>query len=714
MAVNRTHDFRKWQYSWEALSQIKILRLYLIHPSLSPIADCLQLTASMCPPDYAHLDGLSLLIQWEEEPKDNINNVDGYSYSHSLRVRVPPVVLDHSIPVQYKAMIDHIEVKLVLMLAMDHPLLGSLSSLLGSIDGISEETQSSFSLNNDTEALVREGEVHFYCKNCSARLTKEPLRFFKELPSVDWRDVADNWFGTCCCSFGGVSQMLVSNFEKFSCISKGTCFVGNTSITVRMDEIIRDAIIERGMRIAPNNDGPQKQSGKKFESEMNSSFHDVPLNCNLTSENLAKNQKHICDWKSISCHNIVEKVGTLLDTGGNAVSIPEKKEKNRNDYISVLDLLHEQAKTENTNFSYNQESEIMVHDTKNEVGILASDMSSLSCKDTNESISIVDPSLQSINAHYPRFPTFVDPVLNCKDNSCAANSRSMPTSQNISGAPEGKIFLNGCGGNDSENALSEQNKITSGSQYERTNTFSFYHGNGFMMGPYGVSNTVEWFSVHCSSCKSLIGSHPDLKGKPVSANEIIQLFKCHISTNEAVGGFHDVFRRHTLQRIFVNQLEANAEDESSYRTVIRDLKTKIPMLQMVLVNTKIWFCSANCCEMDMQSEDSASIQDLLEYDSKDTCLTDAKASKITSDSSDKGYDCTNLVAVVKVLFRDCSSHTPDESRAINEWALLRQAEDIFMLEEEIKAITEALMEARLKLPASCSSLEGFYLSFLEK
>lgn len=35
-----------------------------------------------------------------------------------------------------------------------------------------------------------------------------------DLPSVNWTDVADNWFGTCCCSFGGISEKLVTRYVK--------------------------------------------------------------------------------------------------------------------------------------------------------------------------------------------------------------------------------------------------------------------------------------------------------------------------------------------------------------------------------------------------------------------------------------------------------------------------------------------------------------------
>jgi hypothetical protein len=54
------------------------------------------------------------------------------------------------------------------------------------------------------------------------------------------------------------------------------------------------------------------------------------------------------------------------------------------------------------------------------------------------------------------------------------------------------------------------------------------------------------------------------------------------------------------------------------------------------------------------------------------------------------------------------------TRAINDWALQKHAEEIYILEEEIKRLVEALIAMKLRLPASCSLLEGFYLSFLEK
>jgi hypothetical protein len=57
-------------------------------------------------------------------------------------------------------------------------------------------------------------------------------------------------------------------------------------------------------------------------------------------------------------------------------------------------------------------------------------------------------------------------------------------------------------------------------------------------------------------------------------------------------------RGHTLERVFVNLLLEVAEDEISFRTVVRDLKTKRPMLQLVLLSSKAWLSSGWCYEND--------------------------------------------------------------------------------------------------------------------
>lgn len=64
-----------------------------------------------------------------------------------------------------------------------------------------------------------------------------------------------------------------------------------------------------------------------------------------------------------------------------------------------------------------------------------------------------------------------------------------------------------------------------------------------------------------------------------------------------------------MERVFVNLLLKVAEDEISFRTVVRDLKTKRPMLQLVLLSSKAWLSSGCCYENDIDgSHGTADLQ----------------------------------------------------------------------------------------------------------
>lgn len=51
---------------------------------------------------------------------------------------------------------------------------------------------------------------------------------------------------------------------------------------------------------------------------------------------------------------------------------------------------------------------------------------------------------------------------------------------------------------------------------------------------------------------------------------------------------------YTLERMFSSQLLECAKDELSFRTVVRDLQTKRPMLKIVLLNPNSWCCFGYC------------------------------------------------------------------------------------------------------------------------
>lgn len=58
------------------------------------------------------------------------------------------------------------------------------------------------------------------------------------MPSVNWRDVADNWFGNCCCSFGGVSEKLVAEYAKSYTCASGVCLLNATSVLLCKNDIL--------------------------------------------------------------------------------------------------------------------------------------------------------------------------------------------------------------------------------------------------------------------------------------------------------------------------------------------------------------------------------------------------------------------------------------------------------------------------------------------
>lgn len=92
--------------------------------------------------------------------------------------------------------------------------------------------------------LSSAGEVDFYCRTCAFKLTRIPLRNFVEMPSVNWREVADNWFGACCCSFGGISEKMVMRYVSSYMCRPGVCLVSSASVTLCKDDLVECNFLE--------------------------------------------------------------------------------------------------------------------------------------------------------------------------------------------------------------------------------------------------------------------------------------------------------------------------------------------------------------------------------------------------------------------------------------------------------------------------------------
>ncbi|CAK8570254.1 unnamed protein product [Lathyrus sativus] len=102
------------------------------------------------------------------------------------------------------------------LLPVDHPALSALhqTSLL----------PQPLLIEYDVDNLSSAREVEFICRSCRYHLTNKPIRNFVEIPSANWREVADNWFGACCCSFEGISEKLVTRY-----VNSHTCAQGMLS-----------------------------------------------------------------------------------------------------------------------------------------------------------------------------------------------------------------------------------------------------------------------------------------------------------------------------------------------------------------------------------------------------------------------------------------------------------------------------------------------------
>jgi hypothetical protein len=102
---------RQWRYTWEALGHLPLLRLYVFPlPALPAGTPCGGLRAELSLEDSLLL--LSFSLAGEDAPV-------------ALRVPVPRVLVDPAAPVECRAAGDHVEVRLALVLPVDHPVVAA-------------------------------------------------------------------------------------------------------------------------------------------------------------------------------------------------------------------------------------------------------------------------------------------------------------------------------------------------------------------------------------------------------------------------------------------------------------------------------------------------------------------------------------------------------------------------------------------------------------
>ncbi|KAE8010543.1 hypothetical protein FH972_006908 [Carpinus fangiana] len=403
------------------------------------------------------------------------------------------------------------------------------------------------------------------------------------MPSVDWREVADNWFGTCCCSFGGISEKLVTGYAKSYTCAEGICQLSFTTLTLCKDDLV--------------------------------------------------------EWKSrdqVGCQPSDSGADINGDNGFGEASLDSRSQCGG--VITCDDPSEETQASDREKFMH----------FKNE-NIAGKFRCGVNEEETNDDAS-----------------------------SCLLPESDLP--KNVPSAP-------GCCDHEKSHVLNHidedhthhvsETKETKANQKCLLNGFL---GNVFMVRSFNRSVDVEWIEYVCPQCSSLLGAYPYGNGyAPVDSG--VRLFKCYISTCMPVGGSGDLFRAYTLERMFTNQLLESAKDESSYRTVVKDVKTKSPLLQIVLLNPNSWSCAGYCVDAESDTGPVSSMY---------------------------------LHPVIKVLFSDCSNSTESQSRMIEEWETKNLADEVFMLTRQLKELIKSLVSRKDLLPASYSCLQGLSLSSMRR
>ncbi|XP_045833512.1 uncharacterized protein LOC123924608 isoform X2 [Trifolium pratense] len=540
MVIEAKVSEQKWRYTWESQSHTPTLRL-LLFPFSKTLNPSLNLTVHLhSPPSFLTLTSSS-----------------SATAPLSLRVPIPNVLLDADFPPTVRSFSDHIEVKLLLLLPVDHPALSALHQ--------SSPLPQPLLMEYDVDKLSSAEKVDFVCRSCGLGLTKKPIRNFVEKPSANWREIADNWFGTCCCSFGGISEKLVMRYVNSHTCAQGMCLLSSTSVTFCKDDLVESNFPERCGRL------------------------------------------HECSY-------------VADDFGGDAVS--------------------EGA----GNFGLDEER-------------------TSTCSDAGEANGVFDENARV--AH----PENGQLSVNLNDAKDVTNIPSCCTQTSTLVDEDGEHHL-------STNARKIETVEIVGIQKTLLNGFL---EDVFMARSSNLSKDIYWHEFTCPLCTALLGAYPCCEGcAPVDGG--VRLFKCYISTCVPVLGSGDIFSKYTVDKMFANRLMECANDESTFRFVVRDLQTKSPVLQIILLNPDTWSCSGNC-----------------------------------SGTEDKDPDPKlQLRPVIKVLFSDSEATTESQLRMIEEWAAKNSAEDIFMLTYQIQDLVDALMSAKDMYPPSCASLHGLILSSLQR
>lgn len=530
------------------------------------------------------------------------------------------------------------------------------------------------------EKLSSAGEVDFYCRTCAFKLTKVPLRTFVEMPSVNWREVADNWFGACCCSFGGISEKMVMRYASSYMCAPGMCLLSSTSVTLCKDDLVECDFLEgcgeREWSCVTENPGDDS-CGKgmrncELDGERTSTWSDdggVDKGCEEQEcSSIVENPRD--DGAGIGMRNCElsdEGTSTSIDDGGVGKGCGEQGCSS----ISIAENPRDDGVGKGMrNCELNDERHLTCSDDSGVT--LAFDENSRFAHPENDKASV--NSRCEFVKNEPDHSDFSDSRPD-SDDAKDVNQASSCCAHMTSNLGNGDREHHLCGTDGKEGMPTETVEILG-------NQKSFLNGfleDIFMARLSNLSKDIDWREFRCPQCTCLLGAYPCFDGHTL-VDGGVRLFKCYISTSVPVGGSGDMFSKYTMGKMFANQLMERANDESSFRFVIRDLRTQSLVLQIILLNPDTWSCSGNCSS----AEDKDPVTKL------------------------------KLQPIIKVLFSDCHNATESQLRMIEEWTTKSSAENIFMLTRQTQELVGLFLSAKDFYPPSCGSLQGLILSSVQR
>lgn len=305
-----------------------------------------------------------------------------------------------------------------------------------------------------------------------------------EMPSVNWREVADNWFGACCCSFGGISEKLVMQYIKtYDCV-EGTCLLDSASVIICKDDL-------EGYTFQQHWD-EQSDKNSKIDTEPNDNQTDtMKEGC----KNMSDNTPFICTTSSVD--NNVERNVLGSDSF--------KCEKHINPLACQLTSSADCTGLVTDHDSLFMESSRLAQLSLNEIqSTVFPDSSSLN-NDSENLEKLIQLSADELSP--------IDHCHCCLDEAqYVADANSQKLAENT-GPVKIQKWLHDCS-----------------------------LGSGFMNRIANLSDNVEWVTFSCRSCSSVLGAYPSNKNRNEPVDGGVRLFKCYVSTSIPVCGPHDIFR----------------------------------------------------------------------------------------------------------------------------------------------------------------------------